>query len=115
MNKQEIDKASAALTGAISYFSPMVIALNQADEVFSVLSNAIKLKASIEKEVDSLKATLEPLKAQVESSKAAITENDAAVIAAKTQAVKDIADAKAQADADVQSIKITWGLALSFK
>ena len=105
MNKQDIDKASAALTGAINYFSPMVIALNQADEVFSVLSNAIKFKASIEKEVDALKAEVAPLKAEVEASKAAITANDAAAKEAKVQAEKDIADAKAQADAEVKSIK----------
>jgi chromosome segregation ATPase len=107
MNKQDIDKASAALTGAVNFFSPMVVALNQADEVFSVLSNAIKLKASIEKEVDALKAEVAPLKAAVETSKAAITANDAAAVDAKTQAEKDIADAKAQADAEVKSIKAT--------
>jgi len=105
MNKQDIDKASAALTGAVNYFSPMVIALNQADEVFSVLGNAIKLKASIEKEVDTLQATLEPLKAEVESSRAAIKANDAAALGAKQQAEKDIAEAKAQADAEVKAIK----------
>jgi chromosome segregation ATPase len=105
MNKQDIDKASAALTGAVNFFSPMVIALNQADEVFSVLSNAIKFKASIEKEVDALKAEVAPLKAEVEASKAAITANDAAAKEAKAQAEKDIADAKAQADAEVKSIK----------
>jgi hypothetical protein len=105
MNKQDIDKASAALTGAVNYFSPMVVALNQADEVFSVLSNAIKLKDSIEKEVATLKATVEPLKSEVESSKAAIKANDAAAVEAKIQADKDIAEAKAQADAEVKSIK----------
>jgi chromosome segregation ATPase len=105
MNKQDIDKASAALTGAVNFFSPMVIALNQADEVFSVLSNAIKFKASIEKEVDYLKAEIAPLKAEVEASAAAINANNAAAIEAKAQAEKDIADAKAQSDAEVKSIK----------
>ena len=105
MNKQDIDKASAALTGAVNFFSPMVIALNQADEVFSVLSNAIKFKASIEKEVDYLKAEIAPLKAEVEASAAAINANNAAAKEAKTQAEKDIAEAKAQADAEVKSIK----------
>ena len=105
MNKQDIDKASAALTGAINYFSPAVIALNQADEVFAVLSNAIKFKDSIEKEVEALKDSLEPLKAEIETSKAAITANDAAAAQAKAQALTDIADAKAQADAEVKSIK----------
>lgn len=105
MNKQDIDRASSALTGAINYFSPMVIALNKADEVFSVLSNALKHKDAIEKEVDTLKAALEPLKAEVVSSKEAITANNAAVTEAKAQAEKDIAEAKAQADADVKTIK----------
>lgn len=105
MTKQDIDKASAALTGAINFFSPAVVALNHAGEVFDVLSNAIKFKDHIEKEVDALKATLEPLKAAVEASKAAITANDAAAAEAKAQALADIADAKAQADAEVKSIK----------
>jgi chromosome segregation ATPase len=105
MNKQDIDKASAALTGAVNYFSPMVVALNQADEVFSVLGNAIKLKDAIEKEVATLQATVEPLKAEVESSKAAIKANDDAAIEAKQQAEKDIVAAKAQADAEVKAIK----------
>ena len=105
MNKQDIDKASAALHGAVNYFSPMVIALNQAEEVFSVLSNAIKLKVSIENEVDALKAKVAPLKAEIESSKVAITANDAAAVEAKAQAEKDIAEAKVQADAEVKSIK----------
>ena len=105
MNKQDIDKASAALTGAVNYFSPMVVALNQADEVFSVLSNAIKFKDSIEKELDTLQATLKPLKAEVESSKAAIKANNYAATEAKQQADKDIAEVKAQADAEVKAIK----------
>jgi chromosome segregation ATPase len=105
MNKQDIDKASAALTGAISYFSPMVVALNQADEVFSVLSNAIKLKASIEKEIDALKEILGPFQAQIDAGKAAVKESEAAATEAKAQAEKDIAEAKAQADAEVKSIK----------
>jgi len=105
MNKQDIDKAAAALTGAIQYFSPMVIALNQADEVFAVLSNALKLKEVVEKEVGMARAELEALKTGVETSRAAITENDAAAAQAKTQAENDIANAKAQADAEVKAIK----------
>jgi chromosome segregation ATPase len=105
MNKQDIDKASAALTGAVNFFSPMVVALNQAGDVFAVLSNAIKFKASIEKEVDALKSEVAPLKAEVEASKLAITANNAAAKEAKAQAEKDIAEAKAQADAEVKSIK----------
>ena len=107
MNKQDIDKASAALTGALNYFAPMVDALNQADEVFAVLSNAIKLKAFIEKEIEALTAKLEPLRAEVEASKSAITANNAAATQAQQQAKTDIANAKAQADAEVQSIKAT--------
>lgn len=105
MNKQDIDKASSALTGAITYFAPMVTALNQADEVFSVLSNAIKFKTAIEKEVDALKSEIEPLKAEVETSKAAITANDAAAVEAKVKAEKEIADATAQAKESIKLIQ----------
>ena len=105
MNKQDIDKAAASLTGAINYFSPMVIALNQADEVFAVLSNAIKLKASIEKEVEAIKEILGPLQAQIDAGKAAVKESEAEAVDAKVQAAHDIAEAKAQAEAEVKAIK----------
>ena len=105
MNKQDIDKAAASLTGAINYFSPMVIALNQADEVFSVLSNAIKLKASLEKEVDAIKEIIAPLQAQIDAGKAAVKESEAEAVDAKAKAAHDIADAKAQAEAEVKAIK----------
>lgn len=105
MNKQDIDKAAASLTGAINYFSPMVIALNQAGEVFAVLSNAIKLKASIEKEVDAIKEIIGPLQAQIDAGKAAVKESESAAVDAKAKAAQDIADAKAQAEAEVKAIK----------
>jgi chromosome segregation ATPase len=109
MNKQDIDKASAALTGAINYFSPMVIALNKADEVFAVLSNTIKFKESLDKEVAAAKAVLEATNRDIASSKTTaakeIDANTAAAAAAKAQADKDIADAKAQAEVEVKSIK----------
>lgn len=56
MDKQDIDKASSSLSGAIRFFSPITTALSQADEVFSVLSNAIKLKEALNVEVSALKA-----------------------------------------------------------
>jgi predicted nucleic acid-binding Zn-ribbon protein len=105
MNKQDIDKAASALVGAKNYFAPVVTALNQADEVFSVLSNAIKLKDALEKDVDSLQSVLSGLKDQVSVSQKAIESNVTALAQAKAQAEKDIADAKAQADAEVKSIK----------
>lgn len=108
MNKQDVDKAASALTGAIGYFAPMVNALNQADEVFSVLSNAIKLKDFITKEVDKLKAEKDSLVNAVAASKAAskeaIAENDAAAMKARAMAAQAIADAKEQADAKVKEI-----------
>jgi len=107
MNKQDIDKAASALVGAKNYFAPVVTALNQADEVFSVLSNAIKLKAAIEKEVDALKAEVAPLKAEVESSKAAIIANNTAAADSKVQADRYIADVKVQTENEVKSIKAT--------
>jgi chromosome segregation ATPase len=105
MNKQDIDKAASALVGAKNYFAPVVTALNQADEVFSVLSNAIKLKDALEKDVDSLQSVLTGLKDQVLTTQAAISSNVKLTAEAKAQADKDIADAKAQADAEVKSIK----------
>ena len=105
MNKQDIDKAAASLTGAINYFSPVVIALNQADEVFAVLSNAIKLKASLEKEVDAIKEIIAPLQAQIDAGKAAVKESESAAVDAKVQAAHDIAEAKAQAEAEVKAVK----------
>lgn len=107
MNKQDIDKASSALVGALNYFTPISTALGQADEVFSVLSNAVKFKAAIEKDVSSLQSVLSGLKDQVSESQAAIAANVEAAKQAKAQAEKDIADAKAQADAEVKSIKVT--------
>lgn len=105
MLKQDIDKAAAALTGAIGYFKPMVVALNQADEVFSVLSNAVKLKSSIETEVEVLKETLADVKLQLEEGKAAIIDNKEVARNAKEMAEKDIAEAKAYAIAEVKQIK----------
>jgi hypothetical protein len=105
MNKQDIDKASAALTGAKGYFSPIVAALNQADEVFSVLSNAIKLKDALETDVVLLQSVLVGLKDQVTASQVAITTNSTEAVKFKAQAEREIADVKAQADAEVKSIK----------
>lgn len=105
MNKQDIDKAGSALTGAINYFKPMVVALNQADEVFAVLSNAIKLKESLEKDVVNLQATADTLVKQVAESKAAIVDNQVIAEQARAQAAKDIADAKAEAAAEVKATK----------
>jgi len=105
MNKQDIDKASSALTGAINYFSPVVVALNQADEIFSVLSNAVKLQEVMERDVAALKSTAATLTKQVEDSKAAIVNNKEIAAQAQTQADKDVADAKAQATAAVAEIK----------
>ena len=73
--------------------------------MFSVLSNAVKFKAAIEKDVSSLQSTLSGLKDQVSESQAAIAANVEAAKQAKAQAEKDVADAKAQADAEVKEIK----------
>ena len=105
MNKQDIDKASSALAGALNYFTPISTALGQADEVFSVLSNAVKFKTAIEKDVSSLQSVLSGLKDQVSESQAAIAANVEAAKQAKAQAEKDIAEAKAQAEAEVKAIK----------
>lgn len=104
MNKQDIDKAAASLTQAINFFSPMVVALNGADEVFSSLANATNHKAVLTKEVEKLKKTVEDLKAQAEAGAAAVTANDAAVIEAKAAAEQSIADARQQAQTQVTDI-----------
>jgi phenylalanyl-tRNA synthetase alpha subunit len=104
MNKQDIDKASATLTQAINFFSPMVVALNGADEVFSILANATAHKASLTREVEALKKSADDLKAQVEASALAITANDAAAEEAKAAALQAIADAQQQAQTQVAEI-----------
>lgn len=114
MNKQDIDKAASALAGAINYFSPMVIALNQADEVFSSVSNALKLKESLARDVEALKSEIADYENEAKEYEAAVLKNrelveQAAAQAAhaKTQAEKDIAAAKLHADEEVKSIKAT--------
>jgi chromosome segregation ATPase len=109
MNKQDIDKAAAALTGAINYFAPMVVALNRADEVFAVLSNALKLKESLDVELPRLKKEIADTKQEfknislaLESAMTSNKENAEKVI---EQARKDIEEAKAKADVEVVEIK----------
>jgi chromosome segregation ATPase len=104
MNIHDIDTAKSNLNQALNLFSPMVTALSGAEEVLSILSNAVKHKDVLTKEVDALKKSVADLQAKEEASKVAITENDAATAAAKAEAVQAIADAKQQADAKVAEI-----------
>jgi len=105
MDSSDIHNASVALTGAVKYFSPMVVALNQAQEVFEVLQNATKHKDALVRDVEALKKSAEDYKAKEEASKAAITANDAAAIEAKKLAIQEISDAQADAAAQIKEIK----------
>jgi chromosome segregation ATPase len=112
MDKQDIDKASVALTGALAYFSPMARALGQAEEVFSVLSNAIKHKVAIEADVASAQAALAETLARVETAKEQRTSaiNDLAQV--RAQAAADIAQAKTDAKEAVKQIKVSADAAI---
>jgi len=104
MNKSDIDTANSNLNQAINFFSPMVLALNGAEQVFSVLANAVRHKDVLMREVDGLKKAAEDLKAQAEASALAITANDAAAVEAKAVAAQAIADAQQQAATQVKEI-----------
>lgn len=112
MDKQDIDKASVALTGALAYFSPIARALGQAEEVFSVLSNAIKHKNAIEADVAGAQATLADTLARIETAKEQRTSavNDLAQVRAQTAA--DIAQAKTDAKEAVKQIKVSADAAI---
>lgn len=83
----------------------MVVALNQAQEVFEVLQNATKHKNALVRDVEALKKSAEDYKAKEEASRAAITANDAAAVEARKLADQQIADAQAEAAAQVKEIK----------
>jgi hypothetical protein len=104
MDKNDINTANSNLNQAINFFSPMVVALNGAEQVFSVLANAVKHKELLTREVDALKKTADDLKAQAEASALAITANDAAAVEAKAVAAQAIADAQQQAATQVKEI-----------
>jgi len=107
MDSSEIHNASVSLNGAVKFFTPMVTALNQAQEVFGVLQNAAKHKDVLVRDVEALKQNAEDLKAQVEASKAAITSNNAAAAEAKDLATKQVAEAQSYAAAQIKEIKAT--------
>jgi hypothetical protein len=105
MDSSDIHNASVSLSGAVKYFTPMVVALNQAQEVFDVLQNAAKHKDALVRDVEVLKKSAEDYKAKEEASKAAITFNDAAAIEARDLAAKQVAEAQAEAAAQIREIK----------
>lgn len=104
MNKQDIDKASSQLAQAIRYFSPMIDALNGADDVLSILANAVQHKEALLREVADIQANTDALKAQAEDSKKAISTHDAAALEAKIAADKVIVDAQVHANEQVSII-----------
>jgi hypothetical protein len=67
MDSSDIHNASVSLSGAVKYFTPMVVALNQAQEVFEVLQNATKHKDALVRDVEALKKSAEDFKAKEET------------------------------------------------
>lgn len=104
MDINEVNKAAATLAQTVKVLSPIVVALNGADEVFSILKNATRHQELILRENDNLRKTTEDLKAQAEASALAITANDAAAVEAKAAALQAIADAQQQAQTQVKDI-----------
>jgi chromosome segregation ATPase len=104
MNQNEINKASSQLSQAIRYFAPMIDALNGADEVLAILTNAVLHKERLLREIAESQKNADELKAQAEDSKKAITQHDAAAVEAKAAAEKAIADAQASAQTQIESI-----------
>jgi hypothetical protein len=105
MDSSDIHKASVSLSGAVKYFTPMVIALNQAQEVFDSLQSVTKHKNALAHDIEALKKSAEDYKAKEEASKVAITANDAAAIEARSLANRQIAEAQADAAAQIKEIK----------
>jgi hypothetical protein len=101
----DVDTANLNLNQAINFFSPMVVALNGAEQVFAALANSARYKEVLTREVADLKKTADDLKAQAEASALAITANDAAAVEAKAVALKAIADAQQEAATQVKEIK----------
>lgn len=104
MDINEVNKAAATLANTVKVLSPIVVALNGADEVFSILKNATRHQAVILKEVETLRQTAEDLKAQAEASRADISKYDAEVAEAHAEAKQAIADAQQQAKTQVADI-----------
>jgi chromosome segregation ATPase len=104
MNKQDIDKAFSAFSGAKRTFEPILTALSQADEVLSIMSNAIVLQDSLLTDTAKLKLKSDELTKQVSDLQVEALSGNAAVEQAKNQAAKDIADAKEQAKVQVKTI-----------
>lgn len=95
MDKQDIDKARAAVTQTLMIAKPIIEAMQGAETVFSVLANAEKHKAALVAEVAALQQSqqralkeLESLGAQVDTAKAEVI------------AVQDAAQAKVRAMTD---------------
>ena len=104
MNIHDINTAKSNLNQALNLFSPMVTALSGAEEVLSILSNAVKHKEVLTKEVDTLKKAVAELQAKEEASALAITANDAAAVEAKATALQEIANAQQTANVRVEQI-----------
>ena len=117
MSNPDFSNARSALTGALNVAGPILVALQQAEQVFGVLQNAEKHSKALAMDVDSQKKELAALEDKIAATqkKAAdvlaevgIAEADAdarieAVVAAEKKAVSDAKKATAE--------KMTAGLA----
>jgi chromosome segregation ATPase len=104
MDINEVNKAAATLANTVKVLSPIVVALNCAYEVFSILKNATRHQEIILRENDNLRKIAEDLKAQAEASRADIPKYDAEAAAAHATAKQEIADAQQQAKTQVADI-----------
>ena len=82
----DFSQARSALAGALSVAGPMLKALEQADTVFGVLTNAEKHKKLLETEVADYKAELEKLKATVVKQQQKLRDVMAEVLTAEADA-----------------------------
>jgi len=104
MESSEFSVANAQLKQALKFFTPIAKALEDANGVFSVLSNATDHQDKLLRNLAALQKTADDLKAQAEASALAITANDAAAVEAKAVAAQAIVDAQQQADTQVKEI-----------
>lgn len=78
--------------------------MSGAEQVLSILANAVKHKDVLTQEVEALKKSNDALKGQEAKSKAAITANDASAKEAQALALEKIAKAQQQASDQVAEI-----------
>jgi len=104
MESSEFSVANAQLKQALKFFTPIAKALEDANVVFSVVSNVTDQQEKLLRNVATLEKTADSLKAQAEASALTITANDAAAVEAKAAALQTVVDAQQQAATQVKEI-----------